>query len=477
MMHFIHTNIRMCLFLVSFLFISNEYRSQINDTLTFLEFREFVLTNHPVYRQALLQKAKGESTIQSARGNFDPKIEAGIQQKYFRDQDYYNLNSASLKIPTQSPIELKAGFDKNSGAYFNPENKTPNEGLLIAGASMPLLQGLIMDERRAALRQAQAFYGYSLAQQKIIVNNLLLSAYNQYWAWAAAFERVRISESIYTISRDRFRAVRERASFGDLAVIDTLEAFTQQQQRFQIFQEMRIGEIKERLLLSSFIWNSDTSENVGVILNESIAPEPYSELTEGYSELLLQKMNLINDIETTNPLLAQYEWKFKSLSIEEKLKKEKLKPKVNINYNFLSESISENANTNFSMNNYKWGLDFSFPILLRQGRGDLKLTRIKILETELELQKKTQDVTNKVRLLFETADILINQLTIARSNQKNYETLLFGERDKFFSGESSLFMVNQREQQFAESQFKVVDIQYKSQITANELSFQLGIIE
>ena len=87
MMHFIHTNIRMCLFLVSFLFISNEYRSQINDTLTFLEFREFVLTNHPVYRQALLQKAKGESTIQSARGNFDPKIEAGIQQKYFRDQD------------------------------------------------------------------------------------------------------------------------------------------------------------------------------------------------------------------------------------------------------------------------------------------------------------------------------------------------------------------------------------------------------
>jgi outer membrane protein TolC len=182
-------------------------------------------------------------------------------------------------------------------------------------------------------------------------------------------------------------------------------------------------------------------------------------------------------LRSTNPLLTQYEWKFKSLSIEEKLKKEKLKPKVNINYNFLSESISENANTNFSMNNYKWGLDFSFPILLRQGRGDLKLTRIKILETELELQQKTQDVTNKVRLLFETADILINQLTIARSNQKNYETLLFGERDKFFSGESSLFMVNQREQQFAESQFKVVDIQYKSQITANELSFQLGIIE
>lgn len=476
-MPFNQVNIRLCLWLVSFFLLSNECASQTKDTLTFLEFREFVISNHPIYRQAMLQKAKGESAIQSARGNFDPKIEAGVQQKYFRDQDYYNLNSASLKIPTQSPIELKAGFDRNSGAYYNPEDKTPNEGLLIAGASLPLLQGLIIDERRAALRQAQAFYGYSLAQQEIIVNNLLLSAYNQYWAWAAAYERVRISESIYTISRDRFRAVRERASFGDLAVIDTLEAFTQQQQRFQNYQDMRIGEIKERLLLSSFIWNSDSSENAGVIITEFIAPESSSNLNKAYSELLLQKMNLLSNIETSNPLLAQYEWKFKSLSIEEKLKKEKLKPKVNINYNFLSESISENTSSNFSFNNYKWGLDFSFPILLRQSRGDLKLTRIKILETELELQQKTQDVTNKVQLLFETADILSNQLTIARTNQKNYETLLFGERDKFFSGESSLFIVNQREQQFAESQFKVIEIQYKALITANELNFQLGIIE
>jgi outer membrane protein TolC len=445
------------------------------DSLTIQEFREMVLTNHPLMKVAGLNIDKGESNLRIARGAFDPKVSAGFDNKFFKNAEYYNLQRIELKLPTASPISLKGGFERNTGAYYNPEDQTPDNGLLIAGVSVPLLQGIITDERRTALRIAQAFQGFSEQEQRVIVNETLNRAYLQFWGWWNAYQKAVIADSVLSIARLRMDAVRSRALSGDLPLIDTLETYTQILNRQQISQEMNTIEIKERLALSSFLWNSSGDEQVAIVIPRGIKPslfmvdDPFSVTREFYLQQL-------DNISLSNPLLIQYDWKFKSLRAEERWKKEKLKPMLNLNYNFLAENMASSDDVGFSTNNYKWGLEFGFPILLRKERGDLQLTRIKILETQYELDVKTQETKNKARALFESLEILRQQLQVSEINQNNYLRLLDAEREKFFSGESSVFLVNLREQQYADSRMKVVEILTKIKSSESELSFILGTI-
>jgi len=60
---------------------------------------------------------------------------------------------------------------------------------------------------------------------------------------------------------------------------------------------------------------------------------------------------------------------------------------------------------------------------------------------------------------------------------EGYFALLEGERIKFMNGESSLFMVNQREIQYAEARIKQIDLQQKKIKNYLELLFHLGIIQ
>jgi outer membrane protein TolC len=451
-------------------------QSQIIDSLTFENFREMVLTNHPLMKVAKLNLDRANSNMMMARGAFDPKLAAGLDNKFFKNAEYYNLQRVELKLPTPSPVSIKGGFERNTGAYYNPENQTPDEGLFIAGISVPLIQGIITDERRTALRLAEAFQGFSEQQQEVIINETLTKAYTQFWSWWNAYQKAVIADSVVNLTRLRMDAVRSRALNGDLPLIDTLETFTQILNREQISREMHIDEVKERLALSSYLWDASGNELLAIVIPEGIRPSLFMmrnffDLTE--SNYLIQ----VENIASTNPYLIQYDWKFRSLRAEERWKKEKLKPLLNVNYNFLSVPTDPASDMGFSTNNYKWGLEFAFPVLLRKERGDLRLTRIKIQETIYEQSIKVQETRNKANATFQGIALLRQQLELAQRNVNNYRELLEAEREKFFSGESSVFLVNQREQQYADSRMKVVEIQTKIKANETELSYLLGTIE
>ena len=84
------------------------------------------------------------------------------------------------------------------------------------------------------------------------------------------------------------------------------------------------------------------------------------------------------------------------------LKKEMIKPKLNVSYNFLS---NENApdNTVLSTNNYKWGANISFPILLRNSVNNYKMSKINSQNNNFEL-------INKINLVFGQEVLKFKQL-------------------------------------------------------------------
>ena len=150
--------------------------AQVPPVLDRATFVRIVLENHPVARQAALRPALGEEAVRSARGGFDPVATANYDGKRFDEKNYYRLFEAGLKVPTWYGVELFTGFRENNGDRLDPQATTPADGLVELGGRISLGQGLLMDQRRASLRKAQAYLRATAAEQEQMLNDLLLQA-------------------------------------------------------------------------------------------------------------------------------------------------------------------------------------------------------------------------------------------------------------------------------------------------------------
>jgi outer membrane protein TolC len=101
------------------------------------------------------------------------------------------------------------------------------------------------------------------------------------------------------------------------------------------------------------------------------------------------------------------------------------------------------------------------PLRLSQGRGEYRAAKIKIQETSLDLMQTRLSISNKVRMYFNELANVQSQVRIAEANLDNYNRLYRGEDTRFRIGESSLFLLNSRENKVLESAQKLVELKTK----------------
>ena len=225
-----------------------------SSVLSFESFISLVKNHHPVALQAEIKAEMGLANLRSARGNFDPKLQADLAQKYFEDKEYYDLGEGKLKIPTWFGIELEGGYERNEGQFLNPENTVPASGLWFAGISVPVGEGLFIDERRASLRKAQAMVKQNEAERDALLNELLMNAGYAYWDWFNAYYNLKIYEEALVVTQQRLDAVKLGAELGDRPDIDTLEAGIQQQNRELNLQQAQLEYRNATAFLSIYLW-------------------------------------------------------------------------------------------------------------------------------------------------------------------------------------------------------------------------------
>ncbi len=437
-----------------FALLSSRVSSQ---ELTLTEYLNWVLEEHPLAQKAKLNPQMRNAQYLQVKGLFDPLLESKFKNKFFKGTEYYSISETSLSYNTPYAIGLVGHLDVNSGSYVNPADYTSNAGLLSLGVSMPLIKGLVIDERRMAKKRAEVLLEAGNLEQQLALNELLSQSVILYSDWYYAVQKNNIIDSLVSTSERRFFAVRSRYLGGDRSAMDTLEAYVQNQNRLLQFQESKLEVIKSRIALVSFLESRD--ENRVAILNETISPSANfkNELAPfRYGSSLFPLLE-------THPELALYANKGESLRIEEKWKVEKLKPKLNVEYHFLNKDLSEGLPSYFSTNNYKWGAEFSMPLFLREARGDLKVQRIKIEENNLNIEWKRNQLEQKTLALENAYTNTLSQQELAESNAGLYKRLLQAENSKLFNGESTLFIVNQRENTYFENAIKALELDRKVQ--------------
>ncbi len=434
------------------------------------EFLQQVRTNHPFAKQATLLEPQANAALLAARGGFDPKVYGDWEHKSFDGKNYYNLAEGGVKLPTWYGIEGKLGYNYASGVYLNPESKLPADGQAMLGASMTLLQGLVIDERRAGLYQARILQRANVAEQRQILNDLLLDVTKAYWDWALANAWVQTYREAVRNAEIRLEGIRESWRQGDRPAIDTLESLIQVQDRQLELNAAKVFFQNATLALQNFTWENGEAVPVDTSLRPVLPAVALLavDVFQGAADTLAAQ----------HPQVQGYRFKLEGLEVERRLKREALKPRLDVSYNLLGDGFDLTpSNSDFFLQNYKWGVQAGFPLFFRKERGGLQLAELKILDTNYQLTQKQQEIRNKIKAYQNELANLRQQIQLANDMRDNYARLLAGENEKFLLGESSIFLVNSRENKLIEAELKLAKLQVEAQKVAAGLRWAAGLLQ
>ncbi|WP_299017025.1 TolC family protein [uncultured Polaribacter sp.] len=451
--------IMICFLLI---FSQSKAQDQLESVMTLSEYLGYVKAYHPIVKQANLIINNSEAKLLKARGAFDPKIEVDYDKKFFKETDYFNKLNGAFKIPTWYGIEFKGGFEQNDGVFLNPQDNVPLDGLYSAGVSVSLARNFLINDRMASLRQAKLFTNQAKEDQQIMVNKILFDASISYFNWLRTYNEKLVFNDFLENARIRFQSTKRAFEEGEKPAIDTLEAGITLTTRKLNLEKARIKLIKSSLELSNFLWLND---NTPIELKENIIPDvnTFNTVDQTFNIALFNNENF--DVEN-HPKIRSLGFKVESLDVERKLKMNNLLPKIDLNYNFIAPEV--NGFNSFNTDNYKGGINFSMPLFIRKERGDLRLAKIKLQDQIFERDATRVVIKNKIDAILQELESFIIQSDYTANNVRDYSILLRAEERKFFLGESSLFLVNSREQKFIDSKLKAIELEnsfFKSKAT------------
>ena len=424
------------------------------------DFYDIVQQHHPIAKQAKLLNERGELVVSQARGSFDPKLVSDFNSKKYDGNNYFDLWDTYVELPTLLNFDLKAGYERNSGSYLNPENTVPVDGLYYAGISVPLGQGLIRNEAKINLQKSKYQNKAFQNDANNVLNNLFLDANHVYWWWYENYKKREAVQSNLRLINERFEGIRQGTINGENAAIDSVEMLIQVQQWTNNLMDAELNLQNSYLMLQNFIWSDSIQTPV-------LAPQ---------SEVVQSQLNIEDYLDwamLNHPQIKELSIESDILELDRKMSSEMLKPIIDVNYNLLLSGQEEIQNSFFT-NNYKLGVEFVFPLLIRKERAELKMVKIKQQEYGFKIDQKNREIINKIQQNYNKLFTL--QAMIQQQDQMlvNYERMLEAEQSMFDNGESSVFLLNSRENKKLQGQIKLIELEAKYSRTIGELKWSTG---
>ena len=283
-----------------------------------------------------------------------------------------------------------------------------------------------------------------------------------------AYKDSRIFDDFLTNSEIRLEGIKRSAYSGQIAAIDTVEATITVQDRALNYEQAKVVFMQKSLELSNFLWLSD---NTPIELQDNVVPD-VNVLKNIDITLEIEGIPLDSFTIENHPKLKSLNYKFQGLRVDKNLKANKLLPKIALEYNFLTETpeLINSLQTDY----YKGGISVQLPLFLRKERGDLKLAKFKLQDAQYDIDNEQIKIKNKIVSLYRELDSFETQNNLIDEMVQNYETLLAAEERKFSFGESSLFLINSRENKLIESKLKQNLVQNKYFTTKAKL-FNRGV--
>ena len=306
------------------------------------------------------------------------------------------------------------------------------------------------------------------AEQAVLTNDLLLEAENTYWEWVKNFEIYRLQQKAVAINKSRLELTKKTYEFGERPAIDTVEAASQLQS-FQLQErDAFLNFVKSTQDLQLFLWK----ENQEMYdMTSMIYPADNTANSEAFSnfEMLVQTMDTQNPERHLSVLY--YFQKGNILESERRLKWQSFLPKLDFTYNFFNKENYRADYLPLFDNNFQYGLKLEIPLFQREAKANYQIAKLKIEQNALDTQVKKREIETKIQTYKNEIMNYHSQIDIARNNLTNYQRLLQAEEIRYSNGESSLFLINSRENKMIDAQEKFILLNNKFLKSYNKLKW------
>lgn len=432
--------------------------------LTFEQFLQRVERFHPTVLAANYEPDIAEAEIRSALGRFDPLLSLNYDSKLKSGSDKATTVEGSIELPLDMMFgpKLKADYRRGLGFQLDPENRTSSSGEATVGIALPVFQGIFTDARRNALRKALIRPDIARAQFRIDRNTLIRSAALRYWDWCEAIEQRRVVDTLVQIARNRLAFVARRASFGENAKIDSVEAFQEVLRREG--DRIRAERIEQQAFvdMNAFVWDDQQPVQLRQFDSE---PLPDSTSTPLVLDSALQIAL------STRPEILRASLMIETFRFDSSLASEFMRPFVEVNAGLVNYDVSNPGTLD-----YKVGLKIHQPLLFRQAAAQVQTTSIAVDRAELTLsliQRMVEIDAQNAIISYQKAQ---ERVRIARSELLAAHQMVDAEQAKFIAGDSDLLRVNIRERLLAESLQRYVSARSDVVRAKVILSWAIGVI-
>lgn len=435
--------------------------------LTLRGFVQSIDSNFPKLLSADAERRLAIAKLLEKSGAFDPILTH--VSEYLRVQDIFTPGKAKDAIHNESRVDLltRSGMKVFAGMRLNPnDTKTPfvptgNSGEYYAGVSVPLLRGRAVNEKTIA--ETQARLTQPVAQQVYLAARMevLIKAAGIYWEWLGAKSRLLVSNNLLAIAEQRVNQIKERVKGGDAPALEITEAEQEIERRKAGVVKAQRDLQKTSIQMSVYLWRQNLTPDTVPLLDAMPSLNPFPERVSDESWAAARKLAI-----QQRPELKRISAERKIVMAELQLAKNQLLPVMDA-YALQGADTGKNGIGPV----VRGGVNLSIPLRQRTARG-------LILAAETKLQKLTFDeAAERQRITAEIDDVVsaintsFDKYSALAAEVDKAKSVESGEKLRFAAGDSTLFLVNQRERATAEAQFRLIDahVEYLQALTAFDI--------
>lgn len=408
-----------------------------------------VVAQYPAILAAEQEREVAAGEQQYARGNFDPYIKgkgAWVPEGHYPTRRF----EAFVNQPTYAwGTSVFAGYRYGQGhfAVYDGKAETLDRGEFRAGVTVPLLRDGYVDPKRAGLwtsRLAPQIAEASVGEKKIeIVRSVTL----KYWSWVESGHALRIARYLLKLAEDRNAGIKERVERGDLAEIeyaDNQRAILSRKSAIVSLERVAQGNaIELGFYLKGLTDAPDIAPDAAVPPLPEPAPEREHVLEREVDEALGRRPDIAR-------IVAQQE----QLKIELSLARNQVVPELDFTA-MVAKDLGHGPERLEPLE-VELGLVLDVPLTARSARG--KRAQVTAKRAKLSLQAAVL----RNRISADINDAMVAEATarerlgLARTELSLARRLAAAERDAFLLGNSTLLVVNLREQAVADAALKEV---------------------
>ncbi len=438
-------------------------------TLTLKDVLSSTQKHFPLIAAAEQSIIMAHGQLQIAKGAFDPAIHSQLRGTPSGGyENVYDDNTVSQPLPfANSEVYARYRIGRGDWPSYYQNYLTNDNGEFDLGVAFSLLRDFSIDPRRAGLQTAKLNVLLQTEKTRRIKIDTYREAGMAYWRWVAAAKKMQLIRRLLHLAQLRQKALIRSHRLGDAAQIEVVE-----NQRFILQRSASLIEAKliykQATEFLSLYYRNKKGHPLIARINQ--VPKQLPIILKN-KDLNAQQQQLFKLMMKHNPALSVLKHKTDIQIIHYKLARNELLPKLDATAS-TEQQYGDDGDPLLTRRAYNLGLKFSvdFPRNIAKGRTLKARAKIFALQQQLTFAKQQLKVEfvnefNQLENDRQQVEILNNELKLAKKIER-------AEVVKFKEGDSSLFLVNQREQTTFTTQLDALDATityYLSRLNINAL--------